>query len=89
MERMVRKQLYITSEHESKLKSKSSETGVSEGEIVREALSRYLDSSIPRKQGLSNWEDEMAFIKSLQAKGPVPGGRTWKREELYDRPRTD
>ncbi len=89
MERMIRKQLYITSEQESKLKSRTSETGASEGEIVREALSRYLDSSIPKKQGLSNWEEEFAFIKSLQEKGPVPGGRTWKRDDIYDRPHTD
>jgi hypothetical protein len=86
---MVRKQLYVTSEIESELKSRSRETGVSEGEIVREALSRYLYSSTPKKQGLSNWEEELAFIRSRQARGPVPGGRTWKREDLYDRPRTD
>ena len=89
MERMVRKQLYITSEQESKLKQKSSETGVSEGEIVREALSRYLDSSVPKKQELANWEEELAFIKSIHEQGPVPGSRTWRRDDLYDRPRPD
>lgn len=88
MKRMIRKQLYITSEHESKLKAKSGETGMSEGEIVREALSRYLDSSVPEKRDLSYWEKELAFIESLQERGPVGGGRTWRRDDLHDRLRS-
>ncbi len=34
---------------------------------------------------LSIWQRESNFIKMWIAEGPVAGGRSWTREELYDR----
>lgn len=33
----------------------------------------------------SAWQRESNFIKIWMAQGPVSGGRSWTREELYDR----
>jgi hypothetical protein len=33
---------------------------------------------------LAAWEKERAFISQLIEQGPVPGQRTWAREELYE-----
>jgi len=82
--RMVRKQLYIEPTQEVLLKEKSGELGLSEGELVREALSRYLTSVIPEKQGLSNWEGELDFIRQRRALGHVQGERSWRREDAYE-----
>lgn len=85
MGRMIRKQLYIEPSQEILLKEKARDLGLSEGELVREALSRYLSSLIPqRKQTLSVWDEERAFIRQLRAEGQVEGKRTWRREDAYD-----
>lgn|GEM_PF-4025011 len=34
---------------------------------------------------IAAWQAEKAFIAALMAQGPVAAGRTWKREDLYDR----
>lgn len=37
-----------------------------------------------RRRAQEAWEEERAFIESLIGQGPVAGGRTWTREELYE-----
>jgi len=31
------------------------------------------------------WRSEQRFIRSMIDEGPLPGGRRWTREELYER----
>lgn len=83
MGRKVRKQLYIEARQEKMLKRLSKELGVSETELIRQAL----DIVLARGRGpLSDplaWEEERAFIRE-RAKIPSLGGeRVWSREELY------
>lgn len=33
---------------------------------------------------LDAWAEEKAFIESLIRKGPIVGGRSWTRDELYE-----
>jgi hypothetical protein len=79
MSQMVRKQVYIESRQETLLKRAAQETGLTEAEIVRQALDLWAE----RQRALQVWREERAFIESLIAKGPVAGGRTWTRKELY------
>ena len=85
MTRMVRKQIYIEPRHEALLKRLARETGATEAEIIRQAIERQVKVLIFPRRDLSAWQEERAFITQLIQQGPVPGGRTWRREDLYER----
>jgi hypothetical protein len=86
MSTMVRKQVYIEPQQEVALKQWSMESGLSEAEIIRQAIEQWLKEQARQQQHiLAAWQAEKAFIADLMAQGVVPGGRTWKREDLYDR----
>lgn len=84
MARMVRKQLYIELRQESVLKHIMRETGMSESELIRQAIDHW-GEIIHFPRDLEAWQDERTFITKLIEKGPVQGERTWKREDLHDR----
>jgi hypothetical protein len=84
MTTMVRKQVYIEPRQDKLLKRWAAETGRTEAEIVREALDRWMASEERRREAEAAWEEERAFIEARMAEGPVPGGRRWTREELYE-----
>ncbi len=86
MTEMVRKQIYIEKRQESLLKKWARRRRVSEAEIIREAIDKQLGEAAqsfhPDPQA---WEQALAFMKSLHARGPLPNqGRTWKREDAYE-----
>jgi hypothetical protein len=81
----VRKQIYIERYQEEALKRQAAETGLSEAEIIRQAIDNQTQLLRHPAGALEAWEEERAFIKALMAQGPVEGGRTWQREDLYDR----
>jgi len=86
MATMVRKQVYIEPQQEVALKQWSMETGLSEAELIRQAIERWLKEQARQQEHiLAAWQAEKDFITDLMAQGAVPGGRTWKREDLYDR----
>jgi hypothetical protein len=81
----IRKQIYIETEQESRLKQLASLTGLSEAEIIRQAIDQRTQTAHTRRRNLAAWESERAFIQKLMDAGPISGGRTWQREDLYDR----
>ena len=84
----VRKQIYIEAEQDAVLKRMSAETGLSESEIIRRALDSHFQAlgySTSQEAGLETWAKGREFIQNLIDAGPVPGSRTWTREDLYDR----
>lgn len=81
MARMKRKQIYLDVDQDRRLRALSRRQRRSESDLIREGIKRVLDEP-PLDRAA--WEREKAFIESLIQKGPVPGGRTWKREDLYD-----
>jgi hypothetical protein len=86
MARMIRKQFYIEPRHQAILKRMAKEEGVTEAEAIRRALDQ-LDAGLrlARAQRASAWDKEEAFIRDWLARGGVKGGRTWKRDDAYDR----
>lgn len=81
----VRKQIYIEPDQEVRLKRLAAETGVTEAELIRQAIDRHTHSLRPVRRDLRAWEEERAFIQHLIELGPVPGRRTWRREDAYER----
>jgi hypothetical protein len=84
MTTMVRKQVYIESEQEAQLKRRAAETGMSEAEIIRQALDWWLKDETRRLRAKQAWERARALMEERYTRGPAPGGRTWTRDELYD-----
>ena len=85
MAKMVRKQVYIEPRQEALLKQLVRETGTTEAELIRQAIDRQMKVIRSPKQNLRAWQEERAFITHLIQQGPVPGGRSWRREDLYER----
>ena len=84
MPRMVRKQIYIESSQNATLKQQARTSGLTEAEIIRQAIDqqRTLVHLNPRDR--TAWELEKAFIAKRMAKGPVSRSRRWKREDSYE-----
>lgn len=84
---MVRKQIYIDQHQNMLLKRKAKALGVTEAELVREALERHLASGIGIKRKTTAWDEEKKFIRGRMrlGHGKKKEARRWNREELYDR----
>ena len=84
MPRMIRKQIYIESRQNNSLKKQAHHLGITEAEVIRRALDRQMASVRFTIRDLKAWDRERAFITKRIAKGHVPGGRQWKREDAYE-----
>lgn len=85
MSSKVRKQVYLEPRQEVLLKLTSQQTGVSEAEIIRQAIDRHLGATTLPQTDFTAWEKEKAFIQQTKQRPTLPGGRDWSREDLYAR----
>jgi hypothetical protein len=86
MARMVRKQICIDTELDARVGELAAKRGVSQSEIVRDAL-EALFAEGARAEERSGWEDFLAFSERRLAEGVPEGtvvGRRWVRDDLYD-----
>lgn len=81
----IRKQIYLDVQQNELIKQSSQKLGISEAEIIRQAITAQAWQMRLRRRNVKAWERERRFLQALIAQGPVPGGRTWKREDLYER----
>lgn len=81
----IPKQIYLEPEQDALLKQVARETGMTEDEIIRNALERHVAALGYAKDHLDAWAEEKAFIMRLIEEGRASGRRTWRREDLYDR----
>ena len=86
---MVRKQVYLDERHDRMLKRRARQHGVTEAEIIRDALDRVEIGTAGRSR--TNWPDSaaaekaLAFMRSLAARtSKGQSGRTWTRDSLYE-----
>ncbi|MCU0508866.1 MAG: ribbon-helix-helix domain-containing protein [Anaerolineae bacterium] len=84
MARRIRKQIYIDPEQEQALKRMAEETGLSEAEIIRQAIDRQTRVLWFPKRDREAWEREVEFIDQWMGQGVSQGQRTWRREDLYE-----
>ena len=83
---LVRKQLYITRSQENLLKKRAKEMGLTEAEIVREAIDKAAYRVEYPRSSAEKWQKEISFINKRIASSQIDQKkRTWKREDLYDR----
>ncbi len=85
MAHMLRKQIYIPKRQQAILKRLAKARGLSEAEIIRQAIEREvaLSAARPVAGDRSALEDFLRFGLSRQATTD-PTQRTWSRDELYD-----
>jgi hypothetical protein len=83
----VRKQIYIHKRQQILLKRLAKERGISEAEIIRQAIDRDAANSVmmPSYGSQDSWEEAVAFMCSLadrrdQFREPL----RWNRAELYE-----
>jgi len=80
MAMMVRKQVYLKKSQALRLKRQARLRGISEAELIREAIERQV---VAPARPTNSWSKERAYIQALIEQGPVAGKRTWTRDELY------
>jgi hypothetical protein len=85
MAQMQRKQIYIPERQQSQLKRLSKQRGVSEAEIIRQAIERemLLAASRPLSGDHSALEEFIRFGLSRRTTEETTG-RDWTRDELYE-----
>jgi len=81
---MIRKQIYIEPRQETTLKQQATALGITEAEAIRRAIDRQMTFVRLSARDPNAWNREKAFIAKRMAKGPVPGGRLWKRGDSYE-----
>jgi hypothetical protein len=86
MSEMVRKQIYISRRQQTLLKRLSKQRGISEAEIVRQAIDREA-ANASAQMPVSNedsWQQAVNFMRALRDRADqFTEPYHWNREELY------
>jgi hypothetical protein len=86
MSDMVRKQFYIHKRQQILLRRLSQARGVSEAEIVRQAIEREVTGA--RSESISPdraaWDEIVSFVEARKALGADGGPYQWNREDAYE-----
>ena len=86
-EHMIRKQIYIPRRQNLLLKRLAKQRGVSEAEVIRQALEREANTSAPAaRDSRQALEEIIAFARSLRSRPELMKGKPYKfnREENYE-----
>ncbi len=82
---MIRKQIYIPRRQEILIKRLSQSRGISEAEVIRQAIEREINRELivvdPEK--LSAWEQLMQAVEERKAETQSGEPYHWNREEIY------
>jgi hypothetical protein len=84
---MIRKQIYLPRRQNILLKRLAKERGVSEAEVIRQALEREAQSAIPSlRDSKEALEQLIAFARSLRDRPELMRGEPYQfnRAELYE-----
>ena len=84
---MVRKQIYLEERQEARLKRVARARGISEAEVIRQAIDRQVGGASVDAGGgdPTVWEIALRFMRSLAARARKgrQRRRNWKREDAY------
>jgi hypothetical protein len=86
-ETMTRKQLYLPQRLNQFLKRAARQRGISESEVMRQALEREAEISTPTvRDSQKAWEEIVAYIETYRKKPEMMHGKPYvfNREELYE-----
>ena len=82
---MIRKQVYLEPEQDKALKRLARRTHRPEAEIIRAALDLHMEEAASTGRRKAAWREVNSFIAQRITGGSVSEGRSWRREDLYDR----
>ena len=84
MAQMIRKQIYISPQHDRLLKRLAGEKKVSEAELIREAIDRQAESAAatPPSPEPSAWQEALRFMNRLPRPRTAKPRRV-RREDAY------
>ncbi len=85
-EHMVRKQIYLPRRQNLLLKRLAKQRGVSEAEVIRQALQREVEV-VPSavRSGAVAWDEVVRFVEARKASLAGEGEPIhWNRQELYE-----
>ena len=82
---MIRKQIHIEPAQDKALKRLARRTHRPEAEIIRAALDLHMEEAAGAQRRKAAWRKIDSFIGQRIAGGSVSEGRSWRREDLYDR----
>jgi hypothetical protein len=82
---MVRKQIYIKKRQEALLKRLSLARGLSEAEIIRQAIDREITGGLtqPASSERSAWPEIEAFLEARRGATGAAQPYRWDRQEIY------
>lgn len=80
----IRKQIYIAPDQDVLLKRLSEERGISEAEIIRQAIDSYAQQTRSQQRNIESWKKFQSETQRLIDLGPLPKKWKWNREELYE-----
>jgi hypothetical protein len=83
--RMKRKQVYIYTDQDRRLRALARRQGTTESNLLRAGVDRILAEPLPLGRDHRAWLKSRAFIDSLIRLGPVKGERRWTREDAHER----
>lgn len=83
MTTMIRKQVYLEPRQDAQVKQLAAERKTTEADVIREAIDTLLGEVARQRRAQQAWEEALALMEARYAQGPVSGGRTWTRDELY------
>jgi hypothetical protein len=90
MSEMVRKQFYIQKRQYLLLKRLSRTRGVSESEIIRQAIEREVTGASPRPTLADRdaWEEILDFVETRKALDSEGEPYRWSRQDAYEERRS-
>jgi hypothetical protein len=90
--KMVRKQIYLLPQQETKLKALAQQQRTTEAELIRKAVETFL--SQPMANGVKHlppdeaaWQEILASFEEARARSVAGAPQRWTREDYYDDPR--
>lgn len=87
MAQMIRKQIYILKRQDSQLKRLARSRGISEAELIRQAIDQQIEHAATQTErpDPAAWERAHQFMLALYSQGPITDRpRQWTREQLYE-----
>lgn len=87
MSEMVRKQIYISRRQQAMLKRLAEARGLSEAEVIRQAIDRESSHAAlsPGKNSQTAWEQaHVAMLSLLESAGKFSEPYAWHRDEVYE-----
>jgi hypothetical protein len=85
-EQMVRKQIYLPKQQNLKLKRLAKQRGISEAEVIRQALEREIEMPVTvERDSKKVLDDIFAFARSLRERPEFMQGEPYvfSRDEIY------